>query len=295
MIKYSIGLITLTFLLSACVSNTQQDSKPQQQQRDTTQQQTVKLTPAQEQQRQKEIKREKELARKFAIAKKSSQKKKMQRIREQQVAQQKTKKKRAKQLAKQQKLAENQQQKLKRQKEKTIAKQMKLREKELAKQANSKKIKSNQITNKKTTFSKGTWRLSKSRNPFSKKKECMILSEKMFIRDPQGITNLQFIITKNYLYIKTDSNIDSSYQNIGLRVDNSKTIRFDKVIKRNSVRFNNFKKRHSTLLNNGRKVRVTLGFWPTWPKTRTRSTAISLSGYNAAESKFNHCLQNNRL
>ncbi len=134
------------------------------------------------------------------------------------------------------------------------------------------------------------WHARFGRHPLDKSRfVCFVESKPVIFFDGESNTRLKLVATKNDLYAITDSNIDSSYTNTGISVDRSERIKFDLVRKKTSVIFKNYTRQYIDTLSKGYYATVTLGFWPSWPKTRPLSVNVSLLGFNKAYNKLANC------
>ncbi len=134
------------------------------------------------------------------------------------------------------------------------------------------------------------WRARFGRHPLDKSRfVCFVESKPVVFFDGESNTRLKLVATKDDLYAITDSNIDSSYTDTGISVDRSEKIKFDRVRKKTSVIFKNYTKQYIENLSKGYYATVTLGFWPSWPKTRPLSVNVSLLGFNKAYNQLANC------
>jgi hypothetical protein len=133
------------------------------------------------------------------------------------------------------------------------------------------------------------WTLDRRPNPLIKTTECLLISDPITIPDGYDKTRVKLLLTTNKLYVQTDSNIDLSYPHSGVQIDDSPVWAFDKVIKDTSTELGTHFKEALSRLDHGKTITVHLGFWPTWPMTKTREASFSLEGMKAAVTALTEC------
>jgi len=120
---------------------------------------------------------------------------------------------------------------------------------------------------------------------------CALVSPVVSIDDGQGSdTNIQLKLNKNQLLVTTDSNIDNTLNDLGLKVDNNSFIYITEVVDTTHVSFK--QDRIDEILKQfvpGRKVLLHLRFWPTWPTTGIKTAEFSLIGFTKALKSLPQC------
>ena len=135
----------------------------------------------------------------------------------------------------------------------------------------------------------GNWFLNKSPDLSSSKNECFITSKIIKLFD--GYTDTKFFlrIFSTEIQIKTDSNIDLSYPEVGIHVDTQVAHQIMHLTTTNTATVNEHYRELINQLLNGQQVTIKLGFWPTWPITKTRSIQYDLEGFNSAYQMLQTC------
>jgi hypothetical protein len=146
-----------------------------------------------------------------------------------------------------------------------------------------------------TADESGNWRLTTAEDPLSDQTTCLMVSAVKHIDDGQTNTPVTVIYNGKVFVVQTKSNIDLSYPNLGLQVDSSKPVAIDRVYKSTDVIFESAAEQIRNEFIKGLDARLTLGFWPTWPKTRSYTVAFDLRGFTKTYEAFHQCQQNSEL
>ena len=120
--------------------------------------------------------------------------------------------------------------------------------------------------------------------------QCALVSPVLKINDGQGETKIQLILNKEQLLVTTDSNIDNTMKDIGLKVDDKAFIYITEVINTTHVVFG--KDRIDEIISQfvpGRRVLIHLRFWPTWPATGVKTAEFSLIGFTKTLKSLSQC------
>lgn len=133
------------------------------------------------------------------------------------------------------------------------------------------------------------WKVVLSDDLLSNKRACLIQSVKLNINDGQSNTPVRFIYNGQSFIVSTRSNIDLSYPGVGLIIDKKPAIKIDHTFKQTNIVFETEADLIRKWFIEGRTARLTLGFWPTWPKTKTITTKFSLLGFTRAYDAFQQC------
>jgi hypothetical protein len=136
------------------------------------------------------------------------------------------------------------------------------------------------------TFPNG-WVLDRRRDRLDGVTRCLLLSPKQPIFDGYEQSRVQLQVTTRALLVMAGSNIDASYPNQGVRVDNRALVPFQhKLVDKRSA-FASGPVQSSMAA--GRNLTVALGFWPTWPVTKTQQTTFNLTGFGSAYAALQAC------
>jgi hypothetical protein len=112
--------------------------------------------------------------------------------------------------------------------------------------------------------------------------KCFLLSPKVTIDDGQGKTRIWLEMTDKSLILKTKSDIDTGFNDIGIKIDDKEFIPLDKVDNAVDVVF---EKNITTITQQfitGQNVKLQLRFWPTWPSKGVQEAKFSLLGFTKA-------------
>jgi len=134
------------------------------------------------------------------------------------------------------------------------------------------------------------WVLDRRLNPVTKEIQCMLASEVVNIPDGYDRTNVQVLLTLDSIYVSTDSNIDLSYPQSGIRIGASTLRPFDKLAGQTTamVSGDDVSALYARMTSSPDMV-VSLGFWPTWPVTETREASYSLEDFQTAVMALRAC------
>lgn len=108
--------------------------------------------------------------------------------------------------------------------------------------------------------------------------------------DGQGISKLQLVLTSEYWLIKTQSDIDLSYSGTGLKVDEEIYFPIAQVVRESDLKFTKDYAAMTGAFMTGKNLRITLGFWPTWPVTETKTIDVPLQHFARAHRAWKQCL-----
>jgi hypothetical protein len=139
------------------------------------------------------------------------------------------------------------------------------------------------------------WEVILGTDPLSQKSVCLLRSSEQTINDGQTTTPIRLIYNGMAFIAVTKSNIDVSYPDVGLRVDRQSAHQVDRVANNTKAVFETEIEGIRDEFIGGRTGRLTLGFWPTWPKTETVVTDFSLVGFSRAYKAFQHCEQTGEI
>jgi hypothetical protein len=111
---------------------------------------------------------------------------------------------------------------------------------------------------------------------------CVIVSQKKPISDGYQEVTAQFIVDGKTFAIQSDSVLDPSFNDIGLRVGNKDFFKADKIAKERQAVFESEYASLVKLFKAGLVGTVQLRFWPTWPTKGPQTTSFSLIGFTRA-------------
>jgi len=136
------------------------------------------------------------------------------------------------------------------------------------------------------------WKVVYADDPTTRKKTCLMMSASKRIEDGQSTTPVHLIYNGHIFFAKTKSNIDLSYPGLGLKVDNHSQHKISALYKETSAVFtlNTIKIRDQFI--SGLDAELTLGFWPSWPKTRSFTSHFNLHEFSDTYKRFLKCKKN---
>lgn len=122
-----------------------------------------------------------------------------------------------------------------------------------------------------------TWSLASSDAPTDD--TCQLITPKLTINDGQGDTTVWLEMNQSTLTVKTGSNLDTSFKDVGLQVDQEGFIPFDEIQNETDVVFSKSIAKITQQFIEGQSVQISLRFWPTWPATGVKTATFSLIGF----------------
>jgi len=134
------------------------------------------------------------------------------------------------------------------------------------------------------------WSLDRRLNPVTKKTQCILTSKAVNIPDGYETTDVQVLLTLDSIYVNADSHIDLKYPQTGIRIGEDALRPFDKLVKETTaiVSGNDVQTLYARMASSSDMV-VSLGFWPTWPITETRSVSYALEDFRTAILALRAC------
>jgi hypothetical protein len=139
------------------------------------------------------------------------------------------------------------------------------------------------------------WRAVVGYDPLQEKTACLLESATVTVHDGQFMTPMRILYNGTAFLVTTRSNIDLSYPKVGLQVDAAAPVAIERVHRDTNVIFEHDAQLIKTHFIRGSKARLSLGFWPTWPKGETVTTEFSLIGFTRAHDEFLACEQTGQI
>jgi len=143
--------------------------------------------------------------------------------------------------------------------------------------------------------SANNWRVVVDKDPLSQQTGCLMMSAEKITKDGQTTTPVVILYNGNQFVVKTESNIDLSYVDSGLRVDAKNTHKIDRLYNRTDAVFEKESDQIRDEFIQGLRARLTFGFWPTWPKTHSHIIDFDLRGFTTARDTFLRCKKTGEL
>jgi len=118
---------------------------------------------------------------------------------------------------------------------------------------------------------------------------CVLETEEISLFDGYTDTRLHLSMADGTLRVRTESNIDFSFNDVGLAVDDKDFIPADAVVDEKDVLFSTGMETVIDQFIHGRAVTMYLRFWPTYPATQRYPARISLIGFTRAYNDYQAC------
>jgi hypothetical protein len=133
------------------------------------------------------------------------------------------------------------------------------------------------------------WTVQRLRDPATKVEVCHLVSETVTMRDGYDTTMVSVAFTGKAILLRTESPLDTSFNDIGVQVDRHALVAMDTTQERKIAVFTTS---YATLVEQSKKgarLRVQLRFWPTWPATGTHDATFPLKGFTKAYAEMLAC------
>ena len=126
-------------------------------------------------------------------------------------------------------------------------------------------------------------------NPPGNSKGCVLETEDTKMPDGYSETKVKLRLTPDALLVKTNSNIDLSFNDVGLVVDRKHFILADDVMDEKDVVFNSELGTIIEQFIKGLRVTLHMRFWPNYPATDNFKTTFTLIGFTKAYQEYQFC------
>ena len=133
------------------------------------------------------------------------------------------------------------------------------------------------------------WQVVSAKDPLSRQTTCLLTSAVRSTEDGQTTTPVSLVYNGELFVARTDSNIDSSYPDLGIQVGHHERHEIDRLHKATDAVFETSADQLRDEFIRGLSAKLTLGFWPTWPKTRSYTVVFDLRGFTSAYNDFLQC------
>ena len=100
---------------------------------------------------------------------------------------------------------------------------------------------------------------------------------------------MKLSISDKGLLVRTESNIDPGFDDVGLAVDGADFLPADTVVDERHVLFSKDSDAIVEQFVRGRVVKVYLRFWPSYPATQRYEASFSLIGFTRAYRDYTQC------
>ncbi len=139
------------------------------------------------------------------------------------------------------------------------------------------------------------WNVVLAEDPLTDTMACLMESSVQTMQDGQANTPVKIIYNGNAFIVTTKSNVDLTYESIGLVVDEKHSFAIDRLLKKTNVIFDARSDEIRQAFIHGLQAEVALGFWPSWPKTQSFTAGFDLIGFTRSYEKFERCKQSGEL
>jgi hypothetical protein len=134
------------------------------------------------------------------------------------------------------------------------------------------------------------WSIDRSLSQ-DKSSGCTLSYKAQAMEDGQGSTPVHLAIASDSLILKTKSNIDTSYPDSGVAVDDKPLIAIEKLFNPSAIIYQTHYEQIIEQMSAGEKAYFSIGFWPTWPITKTYTIDFELKDFTNAYQALQSCLQ----
>lgn len=118
---------------------------------------------------------------------------------------------------------------------------------------------------------------------------CGLETQEISLFDGYSDTHVRLSVANGALRVKTESNIDPGFNDLGIVVDGKTFMPADAVVDEKDVLFNSDIDAVIDQFIRGNHVTVYLRFWPTYPATQRYEARFSLAGFTRAYNDYKAC------
>lgn len=126
------------------------------------------------------------------------------------------------------------------------------------------------------------WTTAIKSDPETRQSRCLLTSEAQITTDGYDSTPVSLVFNGGSLLVVTESELDPSFKDLQLVVDNKLPVHSDKIVHKKTLVFGQDTQALVQQLRAGRLATVYLRFWPTWPATQAFPVRFSLKGFSKA-------------
>lgn len=120
-------------------------------------------------------------------------------------------------------------------------------------------------------------------------KGCRLETQEISLFDGYADTRVRLSVADGALRVKTESNIDPGFNDLGLVVDGKSFVSADAVVDEKDLLFQSDINAVIDQFIRGNSVTVYLRFWPTYPATQRYEARFSLAGFTRAYNDYMAC------
>jgi hypothetical protein len=123
-------------------------------------------------------------------------------------------------------------------------------------------------------------------DPQNASPRCMLESPRWVIDDGYAPTSVWVRVDPHLIHVVTESDIDLSFHDVGLRVDDGGLTPPDAVQALQNLVFARNAAPYIKTLQQGKTLSVDLRFWPTWPSQGRRTVTFDIDGLAPALARL---------
>jgi len=142
-----------------------------------------------------------------------------------------------------------------------------------------------------TAAAEPAWTTAIKTDPETRQSRCLLTSEAQITTDGYDSTPVSLVFNGGSLLVVTESELDPSFKDLQLMVDNKPPVHSDKIVHKKTLLFGQDAQELVWQMRTGRVATVYLRFWPTWPATQAFPVRFSLKGFSKALDALSHQCQ----
>ena len=142
-----------------------------------------------------------------------------------------------------------------------------------------------------TSQAASAWTVAMQRDPFTRQTRCLLSSTPQITSDGYDTTPVTLVFNGDSLLVITESEIDPSFGDLRLAVEENPPIRTDKLDRDMTLVFDREVPELIQQFRKGGEVTAYLRFWPAWPVTQPFPVKFSLIGFSKAHDGMNNNCQ----
>lgn len=120
---------------------------------------------------------------------------------------------------------------------------------------------------------------------------CTLRTVPAKLDDGAGMTPISLQLTKDAWMINTKSDIDLSYTGTGLFLDNGAQMNLETLVKDTNIAITKQRQALTQAMKSATSVKVSLGFWPTWPVSEAKTINLPVTHFAQAHQAWEVCNQ----
>ncbi len=142
-------------------------------------------------------------------------------------------------------------------------------------------------------MAEAAWTAAIKPDPVTRQSRCLLISDTVTTATghQEDTTPVSLIFNGDSLRVATESDLDSSFNDLKLVVDDKPPLLSKTIDHRTHLVFDQDVSALMQIMRSGRQVTAYLRFWPTWPATQTFPVSFSLVGFSRAHDSFSQNCQ----